>query len=207
MEYASEMVVKAGLYGLKTIEVPTTLSPDGRSRASHLRTWSDGWRHLRFLLLFSPRWLFLIPGTLMFGLGLFFLLALARGPISVAGLHFDIHYMVLGSLLSLIGYQTCVTGVFATVYSVSDNFVRKSITLNILTRYFNLEKGLLLGGAVSLVGLGLNLYILIHWIQNNFGTLNLLREAIIAMTLMVIGIQTIFSSFFISLLSIQKKTR
>lgn len=207
MEYASEMVVKVSLCGLKMVEVPTTLAQAGRSRAPHLRTWRDGWRHLRFLLLYSPRWLFLIPGLVLFGLGSTLLLALVRGPVQIGKLYFDIHFMILGSLLALIGFQIISLGVYAQVYSTTHHFHKHSLTFNLITRYFSLEWGIGVGGLTLLVGLGINLYILFIWIVGNmgFGGQPHLREAILAMTLMVIGVQIIFSSFFLSLLGISKK--
>lgn len=207
MEFASEMVIKAALASLKIAEVPIVLWPDGRLRQPHLRTWRDGWRHLRFMLLYSPNWLFIIPGITLFGLGFVILLALVRGPLDIGRLHFDLHYMVLGSLLALIGFQVVTLGLYAKVYAVSEHFEEKSRILNLIFRYFNLERGILLGSVIFVGGLGLNLYILFLWLTGDFafGGQPRLREAILAMTLMVIGLQTVFSSFFLSLLGIPRK--
>jgi glycosyltransferase involved in cell wall biosynthesis len=208
MEFASEMVIKAVLAGLKITEVPIVLWPDGRSRQPHLRTWRDGWRHLRFMLLYSPNWLFIIPGLTLFGLGLMILLVLVGGPLDIGKLHFDIHYMVLGSLLALIGFQVITLGLYAKVYAISEHFEEKSRTLNLIFKYFNLERGILLGSLIFIGGLSINLYILFVWLIGDFafGGQPRLREAILAMTLMVIGLQTVFSSFFLSLLGIPLKS-
>lgn len=206
MEFASEMVVKASLYGQRIAEVPTTLSPDGRSRAPHLRSWRDGWRHLRFLLLYSPRWLFLLPGAAMFGLGMLLMLVLVWGPVWVGSLYFGLHYMVLGSLLALMGFQTIALGVYASVYSVTERFARQSTTVTLINRYFNLERGIGLGSLIFLAGLGINGYVLYIWLTAGFGGHLHISETVLAMTLMVIGVQTVFSSFFLSLLGIEKKS-
>lgn len=205
MEFASEMVVKASLYGQRIAEVPTTLAPDGRSRAPHLRSWRDGWRHLRFLLLYSPRWLFLLPGTTMFGLGWLLLLMLVWGPVQVGRLYFGLHYIVLGSLLALMGFQTMALGVYASVYSVTERFARKSAMVSLINRYFNLERGIGLGSLLFLAGFGINLYILCIWLTTGFEGHLHISETVLAMTLMVTGAQTVFSSFFLSLLGIERK--
>jgi len=208
MEFASEMVIKAALANLKITEIPIVLWPDGRSRRPHLRTWRDGWRHLRFMLLYSPNWLFIIPGLILFGLGFIILLVLVRGPLDVGRIRFDIHYMVLGSLLALIGFQVVTLGLYAKVYAVSEQFEDNSRILDLVLDYFNLERGILAGSLIFLGGLGINSYILYIWLTSNFtlGGQPRLREAILAMTLMVIGLQTIFSSFFLSLLGIPTKS-
>lgn len=205
MEFASEMVVKASLYGQRITEVPTTLSRDGRSRPPHLRSWQDGWRHLRFLLLYSPRWLFLIPGLALFGLGMLIMLVLLSGPVRLSGLYFGLHYMVLGSLLTLIGFQIIALGIYASVYSVTERYATKSSTVSLINRYFNLERGIGLGSLLFLIGLGINLYVLYIWLSEGFGKQPRIGETILAMTLMVIGVQTVFSSFFLSLMGIQHK--
>lgn len=205
MEFASEMVIKATLHGLRITEVPTTLSPDGRSRAPHLRSWRDGWRHLRFMLLYSPDWLFIIPGLILSGLGFFLLLALVSGPVQIGSLHFDTHYMVLGSLLSLLGVQVISLGVYARVYALTERFQEHDSLVKGLLKWFNLERGSILGGVIFLVGLIINLGIVYDWVNVGFGGQTRLREAILAMTLMVIGAQTVFSSFFLSVLGIETK--
>ena len=195
MEFASEMVINASRAGLRIAEVPVTYSPRPEGSESKLRSFHDGWRHLRFMLLYSPNWLFMIPGLTLLGLGFLLLLALVGGPLDVAGLHFDLHYMVLGALLALIGYQVLTLGIYAKVYAVSEHFEENSHTITLLTRYFDLERGILVGSLVFLVGLVINLYIVYIWVTQGFGERTWLREGILAMTLMVIGLQTVFSSF------------
>ena len=208
MEYASEMVIKAVLADLSIAEIPITLWPDGRSWRPHLRTWRDGWRHLRFMPLYSPNWLFIIPGIAFLGLGIIMSLALVGGPLDIGRLRFDIHYMALGSLLALIGFQVVTLGLYAKVYAVTEHFGDKGRILELILKYFNLERGILVGSLIFLVGLGINLYILFIWLTSNFtlGGQPRLREAILAMTLTVIGLQMIFSSFFLSLLGMPRKS-
>src|SRR5207249_154257 len=118
MEFASEMVVKATLHKLHIAEVPTTLSPDGRSRPPHLRTWRDGWRHLRFMLLFSPRWLFLYPGLILFAVGAVLSLVLLPGPVVVAGVRLDIHTLLVAGFLALLGYQLVLFALFTKFFAI-----------------------------------------------------------------------------------------
>jgi glycosyltransferase involved in cell wall biosynthesis len=205
MEFASEMVIKATLQEQRIAEVPTTLSPDGRSRSPHLRTWRDGWRHLRFMLLFSPDWLFLVPGLTLMGLGFLLLLALVSGPVDIGSLHFDIHFMVLGSLLLLLGFQVISLGLYAKAYSLLGGFLVGDPLIEKFLKWFDLEKGIALGAIVFMAGLAINLGILVRWTSRGFGGEPLLREAILAMTLMVIGTQTVFSSFFLSILVLRKE--
>lgn len=208
MEFATEMVAKATRHKLRITEVPTTLSPDGRTHPPHLRSFRDGWRHLRFMLLYSPRWLFLVPGTLLLILGFLLLFTMLGGPVTIAGIRFDIHYMILGSLLALMGFQIILLWVYSMVYAYSEKFAVENRSLGLLFKYFRLERGILLGSVVFLTGFGINLYILFTWVSGDFGFAGrpYLREAILAMTLMVIGAQVVFSSFFLSLLGIEKKS-
>jgi len=205
MEFASEMVIKAALGKMRISEIPITLHPDGRSRAPHLRSFRDGWRHLRFMLLFSPTYLFLIPGVVCMLAGLVLLVALAGGPRHFAGLYFDFHYMFLGSLLTIVGYQIVTTGLFAKAYSHASRLFTLDRTLNFLIRYFNLERGLVLGVLLFLAGLTIDTSILIRWLGSGMGELNAIRPAILASTLMIIGAQTLFSSFFLGLMEIERK--
>jgi glycosyltransferase involved in cell wall biosynthesis len=206
MEFASEMVIKAALGNLRTTEIPITLHPDGRSRPPHLRSFRDGWRHLRFMLLFSPTYLFLVPGVLFLLIGLLAQLALVAGPRHVFGLNFDVHYMVVGSLLALLGFQIIATGMFAKAYSHSARLYAPDRTLSVLTRYFNLERGLVTGGIFFLVGIAIDGAILLHWLRSGMGPLDAVRPALLGSTLMVLGAQAIFSSFFLSMLSIDRRT-
>src|SRR5512135_1852884 len=139
MEFASELVVKAALYGQRVTEVPTTLAKDGRSRPPHLRSWRDGWRHLRFMLLFSPRWMFLLPGVGCFLLGLIVSLALIAGPLEVAGVGFGVHTMLVAGFLCMLGHQLLVFGLFTTKYAIVEGFHPPKWLLGMLPRWVNLE--------------------------------------------------------------------
>jgi glycosyltransferase involved in cell wall biosynthesis len=205
MEFASEMVIKAALGKMRIREIPITLHPDGRNRPPHLRSFRDGWRHLRFMLLFSPTYLFLIPGGVSMLVGLVPLIALGWGPVVVVGLTFDIHYMVLGSLLTILGFQIVTTGLFAKMYSHAARLYTSDRTLRVLTRYFNLERGVVLGAALFLLGFGIDSSILIRWLKSGMGSLDAVRPAIQASTLMIVGAQTIFSSFFLSMLAVPRR--
>lgn len=205
MEFASEMVIKAALSKQRITEVPTTLAPDGRDRAPHLRTWRDGWRHLRFMLLYSPDWLFMIPGSIFLFLGFLLLLSLASGPIQIKGFYFDVHFMVLGSLMSLLGFQVINLGIYGKMYALINHYTQNDSMIEWFLKQFNLERGLGLGGIIFLMGLLINITILIQWTMFGFGGQTRMREAILAMTLMIIGTQTIFSSFFLSLMGIRRR--
>ncbi len=201
MEFASEMVIKASLAGMRIVEIPVTLRRDGRaSHGPHLRPLRDGWRHLRFMLLHSPTWLFLIPGALLMLMGILPLIALGWGPVSIAGLTFDYHYMLVGSLLSILGFQVAMTGLFAKAYCHGAGLYAADPMLEALRRHFNLERGIAVGAALFLFGFAIDARILIRWLQSGMGALNAIRPATQASTLMIIGAQTVFSSFFLSLL-------
>jgi hypothetical protein len=203
MEFASEMVIKAAKAKLKITEIPITLRPDKRTRRPHLRTWRDGWRHLRFMLMYSPTWLFMIPGLALLTLGIAILAVLYPGPLSVAGRVIDVHTMILGTLLTILGVQVITTGLFAKVYSFEHHFDQGDPLLKGLARHFNLERGLLLGLVVFLIGFAIDFAVALQWIRSGFGPLDALRPAILGSTLLAVGAQIIFSSFFLSMLSVQ----
>jgi glycosyl transferase family 2 len=205
MELASEMVIKALLGGMRIEEIPITLRRDGRGRASHLRWMQDGWRHLRFMLLFSPTALFLVPGFTCMALGLLPLALLGGGPRDFLGLHFDVHYMVLGSLLTILGFQIVTTGVSAKVYSHAARLYAPDRTLALLMRWFTLERGLAVGALSFAAGLLIDARILFDWLKSGMGSLDAVRPAIQASTLMILGAQTIVSSFFLSLLGLARQ--
>lgn len=205
MEFASEMVIKAKLADLRITEIPVTLSRDGRLRAPHLRSFRDGWRHLRFMLLYSPTHLFLWPGALLFCVGLLGMILLLPGPFYVAGRMFDIHVMVLASMVTILGFQIILLGLYARIFAFTHRFVNRDRHLERAFKYFNLERGLLIGGLVFLSGFGIDLYILIKWISKQFGALNQVRPALFASTLIILGVQIIFSSFYMSLLGIHEE--
>jgi glycosyltransferase involved in cell wall biosynthesis len=205
MEFASEMIIKAALGNLRIAEIPITLRPDGRSRPPHLRSFRDGWRHLRFMLLFSPTHLFVLPGLLCMALGLVPLLALGGGPRQLFGINFDVHYMVVGSLLTVLGVQILTTGLFAKAYSHAARLYTPDRTLRVLLRYFSLERGLLIGGLVFLAGFAIDVVILLRWLASGRETLDAVRPALQASTLMIVGAQTVFSSVFLSMLAVPRR--
>lgn len=206
MEFASEMVVKATLSGLTISEVPTTLSPALRSRAPHLRPWRDGWRHLRFLLLFSPRWLFLYPGAALMLLGLVLMVALLPGEVALFGTRFDVHTMVYASAMIVVGYQAILFAAFARIYATIEGFLPARQWLEDLTERITLEAGVLTGIALTTAGALLTVVAVIIWGGSGFGPLHYretLRIVIPASTLLILGVQTVFSSFFLSILGIE----
>ena len=205
MEFASEMVIKASLQRMKIAEVPVTLSPDGRSRPPHLRTWRDGWRHLRFMLLFSPRWLFLYPGIALFALGVIAGAMLEAGPQRVGPFQFDIHTLLLAGFCTLIGYQLVVFAVFTKVFAMRMGFHPPNPTYTGWFHYLQLETGLVAGALMFVLGvLGIVVAVL-SWHAVAFGNLDprvTMREIIPAAVLLTLGVQTIFASFFLSILGI-----
>ncbi|MBI5701261.1 glycosyltransferase family 2 protein [Candidatus Saganbacteria bacterium] len=201
MEFASEMVINAARAKLKFAEVP--ISYDRREGESKLRTFSDGWRHLRFMLIYSPNYLFLGPGLFIFILGLALLLSLLQGPINILGYSFDYHFSILGAMLAILGYQIISLGMYAKIYALSEQFEENDLMLASFLRFFNLEKGLAIGAIVLLIGLGMNFYLVYEWLSGRL--IQEVRFALVALTFTVIGVQTIFSSFFFSILGIKKK--
>jgi glycosyltransferase involved in cell wall biosynthesis len=205
MEFASEMVIKASLQRLRIAEVPVTLHPDGRSRPPHLRTWRDGWRHLRFMLLFSPRWLFLYPGLALFGLGVLTGGVLELGPRELGPFGFDIHTLLLAGFCSLIGYQLIVFAVFTKVFAMRIGFHPPNPTYAAMFRYVQLETGLVAGVVMFLAGSAGIVLAVVSWQAVGFGALDprvTMREIIPAAVLLTLGVQTIFASFFLSILGI-----
>jgi glycosyltransferase involved in cell wall biosynthesis len=200
MEFASEMVVKATLNKLRITEVPTTLSPDGRSRPPHLRSWRDGWRHLRFLLLYSPRWLFLYPGMLLILLGListFWFLPTPR-----------VHTLLYSSAAIIIGFQTVTFAIFTKAFAISEGLLPEDSRLKRVFRYINLEVGLIVGNALWLIGMAGSIYAFSTWKANLFGALepaNTMRIVIPSVTCLALGLQVIFSSFFLSVIGLKRR--
>jgi len=208
MEFASEMVVKATLNKLTIVEVPTTLSPDGRSRPPHLRTWRDGWRHLRFLLLYSPKWLFLYPGIVVFLLGLILGGALLRGPINVGDHALDVSALVYSMAAVLIGFQAILFAAFSRAFVANEGLMPPSPGMQKAFRVLNLERGLIIGLAMFFAGFALAIYGLVHWGSTDFGALNArdaIRLAVPAATLSVLGVETIMGSFFLSVLGLSRR--
>jgi hypothetical protein len=210
MEFASEMLIKATLKALRITEVPITLHPDGRSRPPHLKPWRDGWRHLRFMLIYSPRWLFLVPGLVLAALGLVSGLALAVSPVRVGGIALDAGSLAVAGLLVIIGGQLVAFAFFTKVFAIGEGLLPQDARFSKVFRYFSLEKGIMLGVLLLLLGLGLLGHAVWVWKQAGFGMLPFgenLRRLIPAVTLVALGIQVIFSSFFLSILGLRTASR
>jgi glycosyltransferase involved in cell wall biosynthesis len=208
MEFSTEMVVKATLFDLKIIEIPTTLSPDGRDRPPHLRTWRDGWRYLRFLLLYSPRWLFLYPGIAFFVLGVAVSMWLLPGPRVIASTTFDYHTLLFGAMMILIGFQAINFAVFSTIFAISERLLPTDPRLDKVFRYVTLETGLVLGTLLILAGMGTWIFGLNYWRIHHFGPIDpdrTLRIVIPGFTCLTLGVQVILSSFFISVLGMGRR--
>ncbi len=207
MEFASEMVVKATLHGMRVTEVPTSLSPDGRTRAPHLRSWRDGWRHLRFLLLYSPRWLFLYPGGLLMLAGLMVLLWLIPGPKVIGGVTFDVHTLLYGAAAIIIGFQSILFAVFTKIFAISEGLLPEDPRLSRAFQYVTLEVGLMVGLLLIIAGFSGSVYAYWYWDRRSFGNLDpsqTMRVVIPAVTCLTVGCQTLFSSFFLSILGLKR---
>lgn len=210
MEFASEMVVKATILGLRVSEVPTTLSPDGRSRPPHLRSWRDGWRHLRFLMLFSPRWLFLYPGALLMFAGLAAGAWILPGMRTVGGVAFDVHTLTYAAAAVLIGFQSIAFAVFSKVFAINEGLLPEDSRFTKLFRTITLEVGLLVGAAFIAAGLGGSLWALSDWGSASFGELQptqMLRIIIPATLALALGCQVVLTSFFLSVLGLGRRRR
>jgi len=212
MEFASEMVVKSSLAGLRMTEVPTTLSPDGRSRPPHLRSWRDGWRHLRFLLLFSPRWLFFYPGLAALALGLLLSAALLLGPRTLhlrgAAYTFDVDTLTYALGLVLIGAHITVFAVSAKVFGTQEGFLPPNPQFERLFKTITLEIGLLFGCFLLLCGAAILIYAVYLWHTAGFGNMSpnrLLRLTLPSATAFMLGFEVIFASFFLSLLGLNRR--
>jgi glycosyltransferase involved in cell wall biosynthesis len=208
MEFATEMIIKSGLYGAKVAEVPITLHPDGRkAHPSHLRTFRDGWRTLRFFLMYSPRWLFLIPGMLLVVLGLIGY-GVAIPGLTLSGVAFDAHTLLFASLAILCGYQSILFGIFTNAFAISEGLIPEDRRV---TRFFelaNLERGLIMALAALLIGLALLLVAMNQWRLASFGNLDYartMRVVVPGVTLTALGFNTVLSSFFISILGMCRR--
>ena len=208
MEFATEMIIKASLYGARIAEVPITLHPDGRkSHAPHLKTFRDGWRTLRFFILYSPRWLFLTPGLLLVVLGLTgYALVLSR--VTFGGVGFDAHSLLFASLGLITGYQSVVFAIFTKTFAVNEGLMPRDVRLESFFKVVNLERGLIAAAIVLALGLALLGWAVNEWRLTSFGHLDyarMMRVVIPGATLTTLAVQTIFSSFFISLLGMQRR--
>jgi glycosyltransferase involved in cell wall biosynthesis len=208
MEFASEMVVKATVSKLRITEVPTTLSPDGRSRPPHLRSWRDGWRHLRFLLLFSPRWLFLYPGFTLFAAGLVAMAWLLPKPRMIGGVALDVHTLLYASLAVNIGFQSMLFWIFAKIYGMREGIVPRDPWFRSLIGIATLERGLIAGASLLVAGLVMGAYALASWNIAGFGPLrpsDTMRLVIPSSTAILLAFQVAYGAFFLSVLEIRAK--
>jgi glycosyltransferase involved in cell wall biosynthesis len=206
MEFASEMVVKATLAGQQITEVPTTLAKDGRSRAPHLHTWRDGWRHLRFLLLFSPRWLFFFPGLALLTAGLVVGAIVVPHPFTVGSVTFDVDTLVGASAAVVIGFQAVLFWVFTQVYAGAEGFLPEEPKVTRLLGKLSLERGLIAGGILGLAGLAGLIFSILYWHGQGFHSLNYehsLRLMIPSVTALIVSWQVILGTFFLSILGIR----
>ncbi|MGE3303176.1 MAG: glycosyltransferase family 2 protein [Hyphomonadaceae bacterium] len=207
MEFASEMVVKASLNGLRMSEAPTTLSPDGRSRAPHLKTWRDGWRHLRFLLLHSPRWLFFYPGLILMVLGVFVAGVLAPGAVRVTPtLELDFHTLIAACFAVIVGSQLLMFGFVARRYAMMEGFLPSKHTLHGLLEGLTLERILQSAGVLLAIGIGGVIWSLWFWASLGFGAIEyplVLRVLVIALSAVVVAVQMAASAFLVSVFSLR----
>lgn len=208
MEFASEMVVKSTINHLRITEVPTTLSPDGRNRAPHLRSWHDGWRHLKFLLIYCPKWLFLYPGIFLTILGLIILCTLSIGPIHIHDITLDIHTMLYGAMFTILGVQIIATALFTQTYATNSGMMPAENNKSKILSKFTLEKGLVIGSIMIALGIIGSILAVRVWGTHAFGPLipsQTMRLTIPSVTLLILGLQFIFSSFFLHILNIKHK--
>jgi glycosyltransferase involved in cell wall biosynthesis len=208
MEFATEMIIKASLYGTKIAEIPITLHPDGRrTRSPHLRTFRDGWRTIRLFLIYSPRWLFLIPGLLLICLGLFGY-TIALPGLTMNGVTFDAHTLLFASLAILCGYQSVLFAIFTKTFAISEGLLPEDPRMNRLFEVVNLERGLIISSTALCIGLVLLMTAVAQWRMTGFGSLDYgrtMRLVIPGATLTALGFQTILSSFFVSILGMRRR--
>jgi glycosyltransferase involved in cell wall biosynthesis len=208
MEFASEMVVKASLNKMKIVEVPTTLSPDGRTRPPHLNTWRDGWRHLRFLLMFSPKWLFLLPGLFIIAVSGLIMSMVLIHPVELKGVVFDIHTLIVAAFALLIGIQFVFFHSFVRIYSVTSGLIPSDKKFEMLFEYFTLERGLLIGFLTALFGGIIMISNFVSWESLGFSDLEpqtFVRKVMLAILPFFLGIQIIIYSFIFSIIGIKEK--
>jgi hypothetical protein len=208
MEFASEMAVKAHLHRLKVSEVPIHLYPDKRGRPPHLRTWRDGWRHLRFLLLYSPRWLFLYPGAALMLVGSLVGLWLLPGGQVAGGVGFDVHTLIYAAGAVIIGFQAVVFALFTKIFAISEGLLPEDPRLNRLFRFVTLESGLVVGALLLLIGLVTAFGAVRIWQEAAFGAIDetgrTLRLVIVSVTAFALGAQVVLASFFFSILGLRR---
>jgi glycosyltransferase involved in cell wall biosynthesis len=207
MEFALEMIIKSAQIGARITEIPIILWPDKRGRAPHLRSFRDGWRSLRFMLLYAPNWLFFLPGALLAAMGLALVIWLLPGPRAITPrITLDLHTMIFGVIFTLMGAQILSIGAFAKVFSYAERFDRNTVSLKRVLRRVTLESGLLLGGALFLTGLAGCAWITWQWAASGFGPLHEVRQVLFWSMWLFLGVQVIFASFFLSMLGISRGT-
>jgi glycosyltransferase involved in cell wall biosynthesis len=208
MEFASEMVIKATLRGLRISEVPITLYRDQRTGPSHLRTWHDGWRHLRFMLLYSPNWLFLVPGGGMLLVGAAVGGRLLAGPIEIGGMGFDTNTLLICAMIVLTGFKLFAFSMFAKIFAISEGLLPDNSYFHKLFSFITLERGILVGIILILTGFVLLSSGILYWYRSDFGPISYpksLRLVIPGVTALTLGVEIIFSSFFLSILGLRRK--
>ena len=206
MEFASEFAIKTARSGARVAEIPITLWPDKRGRPPHLRSFRDGWRHLRFMLLYAPNWLFLLPGGMLAAFGTALVIWLLPGPRQIGHAVIDVHTMLFGMVFALTGTQILAIGLFAKVYSYAERFAARQHSLERWLQRIKLEEGLALGSLFTLIGAGGIGWVFYQWVRRDFGPLSEFRVAIFFSLWFLLGIQIIFSSFFLSMLGISRGT-
>ncbi|RRG10382.1 MAG: glycosyltransferase family 2 protein [Lactobacillus sp.] len=207
MEYASEMIVQSSLHNYKISEVPTVLRVDGRSTKPHLSTWSDGWRHLRFLLMYSPKWLFLYPGLFMFVIGIIGMAVLSQGPVRINSVNLDINTLLYSGGLTIAGIQAVLFAVFAYIYANTTSYFPVVDKLSEKIEKLTVEKGIVVGLIIFIIGLILAIFSVVIWSRSSFQNLNplkVMKITIPAMICMISGIQILFGSFLAGILKIKR---
>jgi len=208
MEFATEMIIKASLLGLRVAEVPTVLRPDGRDRPPHLRPWRDGWRHLRFMLLFSPRWLFLYPGLALMAGGLHAGGLLLSGPLQVGRVQFDINTLLFAAIAVLIGFQAVAFAVLGKFFAIQTGLHAPDARFERWLRVITLETGTIAGLLLVAAGLGLSAFSVWLWRQRGFGPLvpgHMLRWVIPGALSLTLGCQAILTNFFLNVLRLDTR--
>lgn len=210
MEFASEMVMKAAIQAIRTTEVPITLHKDGRSRPPHLKPWRDGWRHLRFMLIYSPRWLFLVPGLVFVAAGALAGIVIYFGPRFVGGVRLDAGTLLVACMGVVVGVQLIAFACFTKVFAVGEGLLPDNPRFTRMFRTFTLERGLIAGGASWLIGFSVLIWSLWVWSRAGFGLLPYeenIRHIIAAVTFLTVGVQIIGTSFFMSVLGLKTTSR
>jgi len=202
MEFAIEMVIKASNRKMKIAEIPITLHVDGRSRGPHLRSFRDGWRTFRLLLFYAPDYLYVVPGFFLFFLGAFLQGLLFAGPIVTSGFYIGIHWLALGCLFSLLGFQVLCMGAFAKAFAMNESFEMSGRVFKKLLNWFTLEAGIIVGAVMMAIGIAADATILVRWLARDMGELGSTHAVFVATTLIAIGFQTVFSSFFLGMFMI-----